>query len=123
MCCSGGESMNGKNTVSWFPEIESNIDSRVVNYLNQHHEEYQALREVSREIEEKHADLFHRIETEAGKITLTAKELQAYVDYQQIRFAYEGIERQYFYLFGQADWITYTRLLEELSQETLEHRE
>ena len=64
MCCSGGESMNGKNTVSWFPEIESNIDSRVVNYLNQHHEEYQALREESREIEEKHADLFHRIETE-----------------------------------------------------------
>lgn len=43
--------MSGKNTVSWLPEIESNIDSRVVNYLNQHHEEYQALREESREIE------------------------------------------------------------------------
>ena len=56
------------------------------------------------------------METETGEITLTAKERQAYVEYQQIRFDYEGIERQYFYLIGQADWSQYSRLLEQLSQ-------
>lgn len=113
--------MDSKNIVSWLPEIESNIDSRVIHYLNQYHEEYQELRKADKELATEYADLFHRMETGTGEITLTAKERQAYVEYQQIRFDYEGIERQYFYLIGQADWIRYSRLLEQLSQEQEEN--
>lgn len=109
--------MDSKNIVSWLPEIESNIDSRVIHYLNQYHEEYQRLRKAAQKLAKEYADLFHRMEMETGEITLTAKEKQAYVEYQQIRFSYEGIERQYFYLIGQADWLRYNRLLEQLSQD------
>lgn len=47
--------MDSKNIVSWLPEIESNIDSRVIHYLNQYHEEYQELRKAAQKLATEYA--------------------------------------------------------------------
>lgn len=108
--------MYNKHIVSWLPEIESDIDNRVIRYLSRHHEEYQALRKASKEIRKQYKDMLCRMDTGDGEITLSPEEHKAYIEYQQIRSDYEGIERQYYYLMGQADWEKYNRLLESLSQ-------
>lgn len=109
--------MKNKDTVSWLPEIESDIDNRVILYLSRHHEEYQALKKAAKKIGNQYYDMICRMDSGEGEITLSAEEHRAYIDYQQLRFDFEGIERQYYYLIGQADWKKHNKLLEKLSQE------
>lgn len=108
--------MNNEDMVSWLPEIESDIDNRVVRYLNQYHEEYQKLRKAAEEIQNQYSNMLFRMSSEEEEITLSAKEHQVYNEYQQIQSDIRGIERLYYYLMGQADWKKYNRILKKISQ-------
>lgn len=109
--------MNKEDMVSWLPEIESDIDNRVVRYLDQYHEEYQKLRKSAKKIQNQYNDMLFQMNSEQEEITLSAKEHQVYNEYRQIQSDIEGIERLYYYLMGQADWKKHNRVLKKLSKD------